>query len=38
MRRTVIEVLRDPRNRVGFAFVGAMLILLIVVVAVEYLG
>lgn len=38
MRRTFIDVLRDPRNRVGIAFVAAILILLLVVVAVEYLG
>ena len=38
MRRTVLEVLRDPRNRVGIAFVGAILILLLVVVAAEYFG
>ena len=38
MRRTVLEVLRDPRNRVGIAFVAAILVLLIIVVAVDYLG
>ena len=38
MRRTVLEVLRDPRNRVGVAFVAAILVLLIIVVAVDYLG
>ena len=38
MRRSVLEVFRDPRNRVGIAFVAALLILLLVVVAVEYLG
>ena len=38
MRRTVLDVLRDPRNRVGIAFVAAILILLLVVVAVEYFG
>ena len=38
MRRTVHEVLRDPRNRVGVAFVAGLLILLLVVVAVEYFG
>ena len=38
MRRTVLDVLRDPRNRVGIAFVAAIALLLVVVVAVEYLG
>ena len=38
MRRSILEVLRDPRNRVGVAFVAAILMLLLVVVAVEYLG
>ena len=38
MRRTVLDVLRDPRNRVGVAFVAGLLILLLVVVGVEYFG
>jgi hypothetical protein len=38
MRRIVLDVLRDPRNRVGVAFVAAILILLVVIVAVEYFG
>jgi hypothetical protein len=38
MRRIVLDVLRDPRNRVGVAFVAGLLILLLVVVAVEYFG
>ena len=31
-------MLRDPRNRVGVAFVAAIAILLLLVVAVEYFG
>ena len=38
MRRIVLDVLRDPRNRVGVAFVAAILILLVVIVAVEFFG
>ena len=38
MRRGLIDVLRDPRNRVGIAVVAALLILLLVVVAVEQVG
>ena len=38
VRRTVLDVLRDPRNRVGVAFVAAIAILLLLVVAVEYFG
>ena len=38
MRRTLIDVLRDPRNRVGIALVAALLILLLVVLAVEHYG
>ena len=38
VRRTVLDILRDPRNRVGVAFVAAILVLLLLVVAVEYFG
>ena len=38
MQRIVLAVLRDPRNRVGVAFVAGVLILLLVIVAVEYFG
>ena len=38
MRRIVLDVLRDPRNRVGVAFVAAILILLVMIVAVEFFG
>ena len=35
MRWSVLQVLRDPRNRVGLAVVAAALLLLLVVVVVE---
>ena len=38
MRRIVLQVLRDPRNRVGAAFVVAVLLLLLVILAVEQFG
>ena len=38
MRSSLLEILRDPWNRVGLAVVAALVVLLIVVFAADYLG
>ena len=38
MRKFPWEIFADPRNRVGIAFVGALLILVLVILVMEYLG
>ena len=37
MRKISREIFTDPRNRVGIAFVVALVVLLLVVLAAEYL-